>query len=350
MLVKTTLGSTLMNENPASPPQSGPHRLKEIALQLKRGDRPALISVRELLEWFGAQRRGSYIVEEIRDALSKANLTTNPDFATSYIDGEIQFLSEERKGQPAAHATYRVGMLSSANRAVVSVNPNTTISEAIYIMMHHNYSQLPVMSDARHVKGVISWASIGRRMAVGVKCSEVRECMETPPHEIGASASLLDAIPEIAKKQYVLVRDSTNKISGIVTASDLSFEFLIKVEPFLLLEEIENHVRRLIERGRFTRQDLINYCEVDEKNLSPADALKLTIGDYVCLLQKPQAWNRLQLELNQKRFVADLDEVRTIRNDVMHFNPDPILPAELDALRNFVGYLRQLRVALPGGS
>lgn len=214
-------------------------------------------------------------------------------------------------------------------------------------MMHDNYSQLPVMTDARTVKGVISWASLGRRMAVGVKCNEVRECMETPAHEIGANTSLLDAIPDIAKKQYVLVRNSMNKISGIVTASDLSFEFLIKVEPFLLLEEIENHVRRLIERGQFTRQDLINYCGLDETNLSPTDTPKLTIGDYVVLLQNPQAWHRLQLEFDQKKFVADLDNVRTIRNDVMHFNPDPISSTELDVLRNFVSYLRQIRVALP---
>lgn len=270
MSVKTTLGP-LMNDSPASPPQSASDRLQEIALQLHRGDRPASISVRALLEWFGAQRRGSYIVEEINDALSKANLKTNPDFATCYIDGEIEFLSAERIGQPATHATYRVGMLSSANKAVVSVNPNTTISEAIYIMMHHNYSQLPVMLDARHVKGVISWASIGRRIALGVKCSEVRECMETPAYEMSENTSLLDAIPDIVKKEYVLVRDSTNKISGIVTASDLSFEFLIKVEPFLLLEEIENHVRRLIERGQFTRQDLINYCELDDSPKRGAD-------------------------------------------------------------------------------
>lgn len=110
-----------MNDSPESPPQSGRDRLKEISLQLKRGDSPASISVRALLEWFGAQRRGSYIIEEIRDALSKANLKTNPDFATSYIDGEIEFLSEERIVQPPTPATYRVGMLSSANKTVISV-------------------------------------------------------------------------------------------------------------------------------------------------------------------------------------------------------------------------------------
>jgi predicted transcriptional regulator len=88
-------------------------------------------------------------------------------------------------------------------------------------MMHHNYSQLPVMSGERNLQGVISWATIGEKMALGVKCNEVHDCMETPAHEIGASTSLFDAITEIVKKQYVLVRDSTNRISGIVTASDL---------------------------------------------------------------------------------------------------------------------------------
>ena len=45
------------------------------------------------------------------------------------------------------------------------------------------------------------------------------------PHIITYDTSLFEAITEIVKHEYVLVRDGTNKISGIVTTSDLSGEF-----------------------------------------------------------------------------------------------------------------------------
>jgi hypothetical protein len=54
---------------------------------------------------------------------------------------------------------------------------------------------------------------------------------------------------------YVLVRDETNKVVGIVTTSDLSLQFKQLTEPFLLLGEIENQVRRLMD-GKFTRDEL----------------------------------------------------------------------------------------------
>ncbi len=65
-------------------------------------------------------------------------------------------------------------------------------------------------------------------------------------HEIRAESSLFQAIPIIVEHQYVLVRGSDNRITGIVTASDLSLQFQQLAEPFLLLGEIENHIRRIL--------------------------------------------------------------------------------------------------------
>lgn len=89
-------------------------------------------------------------------------------------------------------------------------------------MLCNEYSQLPVMQNERSVKGVISWESIGARLALGTGGKTVRDFME-PHADIGANASLLGAIDTIAARQYVLVRDLTDRISGIVTTSDLSF-------------------------------------------------------------------------------------------------------------------------------
>src|SRR5205814_5319927 len=71
------------------------------------------------------------------------------------------------------------------------------------------------------------------------------EAME-PHAEISADASLFTAIPLIVQHQYVLVRGPDQRIVGIVTTSDLSLQFQQLAEPFLLLGEIENHIRRMI--------------------------------------------------------------------------------------------------------
>ena len=73
-------------------------------------------------------------------------------------------------------------------------------------MLGYDFSQLPVMigQHAVNVKGVISWASIGARLALGRRCTEVRECMEAP-RIISSDTSIFDAIGEIVREQYVLV-------------------------------------------------------------------------------------------------------------------------------------------------
>lgn len=43
------------------------------------------------MNWFGSQRRGYYIVREIRKRLVEAGLATTPSFESVYIDSDITF-------------------------------------------------------------------------------------------------------------------------------------------------------------------------------------------------------------------------------------------------------------------
>src|SRR3546814_2085209 len=54
---------------------------------------------------------------------------------------------------------------------------------------------------------------------------------------------------------FVLVRAHDKTISGIVTAADLSLQFRTLTEPFLLLSEIETHVRNIVGK-KFTAKEL----------------------------------------------------------------------------------------------
>src|SRR5262249_29252422 len=80
-----------------------------------------------------------------------------------------------------------------------------------------NFSQLPVMTGERDVKGVISWLSIGRGLTLAGKRieSEVRECMDAA-RIISADASLFDAIDTIVRDQY----DRRSRIRYSVCSSE----------------------------------------------------------------------------------------------------------------------------------
>mgnify|MGYP001767853371 CR=1 FL=1 len=348
-----------------------PKRLQEIASLLKENGKPEPETVRTLLSWFNAQRRGYLVVTEIRNALFALGLRTEPNFEYQYIDGPIEFQLIPPKAMetapqaaaqealtPAAPSlesgalqslvggalsdpTYRIGRFPAANRVPVSIGQDAPLSEAITLMLSRDFSQLPVMQGAREVKGVVSWYSIGSRLSLGKACATVRDCME-PHFEIRADSSLFDAIAIIVQHQYVLIRDSQNAISGIVTSSDLSLQFRQLAEPFLLLAEIENHLRQLIHE-KFSTGVLQEARDPGDSSRPVLTVADLTFGEYIRLIENPERWDLLHLPVDRKVVLAQLQRVREIRNNVMHFDPDGIGDEELVTLREFVLFLRKLR-------
>jgi hypothetical protein len=163
-----------------------------------------------------------------------------------------------------------------------------------------------------------------------------------PQAEISSEASLFAAIPIIVDQGYALVRANDNRVVGIITTSDLSLQFQQLSEPFLLLGEIENHMRRIIS-AKFTPEQLAAVKDEDDGDRKVESASDLTFGEYGRLLEEPSRWSALNLDLDRAVFIHLLDEVRKIRNDVMHFDPDGIEDGALIRLRDFAKFLRTLQ-------
>lgn len=92
---------------------------------------------------------------------------------------------------------------------------------------------------------------------------------------------------------------------------------------------------------------------VDELNAvrNPSDVARpidgvddLTFAEYIRLLQKAERWEKLAIAIDRNIFCKDLEEVREIRNDVTHFDPDGITPEQLHKLRDFRLLLRQIEL------
>ena len=212
---------------------------------------------------------------------------------------------------------------------------------AITLMMAHRYSQLPVMTTPDKVKGMISWESIGKRLALGLPCESVGDCMEEKYPEIQSDTSLLSAIQRIEEDEYVLVRNPQNEISGIVTSSDLSRQFHRLGEPFLLIGEIENYVRTIIQ-PKFELDELAEAKDPRDTEREVQHVSDLSFGEYIRLIENKNRWKKLGLNIDRQWFVKELGRIREIRNDVMHFDPDGIPEEDVEALRTFARLLQEL--------
>ncbi|PDT82306.1 hypothetical protein CO669_34515 [Bradyrhizobium sp. Y36] len=345
--------------------------LVKVTDEIANGKSPPPVTTREFLSWFNAQRRGYFIVQSIRRELAAAGLETAPDFESNYIDAPLELRrassepiapasseaalggtpSGDKSAQTAAASsdqewirtdpTYRISKLGPANQTVLSVRPDSTLAEVTALLLLRNFSQLPVMTSEREVKGVITWTTIGSRLALSKPESFARDFME-PHHEIRSHFSIFDAIPVIVAHQYVLVRGDDNRISGIITASDLSEQFKLLAEPFLLLGEIENFIRSMIG-GRFSIADLNDARDPSDTERQIQGPHDLAFGGYLRLLEKPERWKQFGLAIDRASFCKDLDNIRRIRNDVMHFDPDGVPPKELDSLRDFTKFLSHIQ-------
>ena len=110
----------------------------------------------------------------------------------------------------------------------------------------------------------------------------------------------------------------------------------------LLLGEIENHIRRILG-NKLTVQELASARDTVDSDREVNRVADLTYGEYIRFLEKPEHWEKLNLPIDRKTFIRQLDRVRNIRNDVMHFDPDGIPTEDLERLRNFVKFLQRLQ-------
>jgi CBS domain-containing protein len=385
-----------------------PGKISYAAERLKKGYRVNRLTVRDFLRHFGAERRGAVKVQAIRNILNSLDLETDPDFETAWIDGPmwlhlkdgvpvtsngsqpagadgmqtvaaaeaeemvlettpsaVELAEEQTESAPISGApniqieakggpetaqsddpTFRIGRLPAANKKLIVVNQNDTLTKAVTLLLNNDFSQLPVMHGEREVKGIVTWKSIGSKLALGRNCESVKDCREDA-RIVDSNRTLFDCIPTIVEYGYVLVSDARDrKITGMVTASDLSLEFQALSQPFLLLREIELHVRQLlIDKVSAADFHLLNHGTPSLQK--PKDITDLSFGEYVRLVQHPDVWAKLQLRIDSGVLIELLERVRVIRNDVMHFDPDPMTADELATLKQAVRFMQELYELLP---
>ena len=366
--------------------------------RLKLGKPIYRVRVRRLLELAGSERRGYVIVQKIRKVLEGHGLVTLPDFELAWIDNLVRIrlasdadaqeslepeldrvaedggsdelivdpaLSVQSQSPPeneavaqplnapsevvllqatdvvitaSADPVLRVASLAAANRGVVSISINDKLEKATTLMLFDNYSQLAVMQGDRDVKGMVSWESIARRSMQLPTPATVKDCM-IEARVVNATDPLFDTLPQVEQHGYVLVRDK-GKITGIVSATDFATELASMSQAFMSIGTIERLVRNKLHPC-LTETD---FTHLEEHSLARTekDFGRLTFGENVRFMERPEIWTRLKLSVDKAEFTKRISVVTEIRNDVMHFGPDPLSASQKRSLEQMQSFLRHV--------
>lgn len=331
------------------------NKLENFLLDLKKGKNTKKVPTRQITEFYGVSRRGWRVIERVNSWLEKHELIMEPNFESANFYGfvkispkpKIGVKSELRKAK-YADAIPRLGIIKSSDLnnseqtelELIYVSKENSLDEAISLMILHNYSQLPILSSKRDVYGIISWKTIGKALSLGKECLKVSDCYEQV-EVLNFDEPLFKAVKIILEKEVVLVKNIKNEISGIVTSTDIGEQFLILSEPFLLIEQIENFIRILLNE-KMTYDDIKKVLDLEKYEKEINHISDLTFGHYVRIFENQNLFEKIEIKVNRVMLQKMLVRVNKIRNEVMHFNPEEMEENDLLTLRRTQNFLQQI--------
>jgi CBS domain-containing protein len=324
----------------------------------KRADdhTPERITVRELLALWGATDRGDH-VSQIEADLANHGLVTSPSFRAVTLDTVVSLSTPPDEVEAAVTETppdvtdvpvtgddeggadldvgLKVGNLSPLV-GVMSVNPNSTIDEAITKMLLNDFSQLAVLSDPRSLRGAVTWRSIAQATHQRSDAT-IADAIVTHVETVAYDRDLFEVLPILQQRDFVFVRDESRVIAGIVTTADVAQRYGVMATPFFQLGELDQTLRWILSRA-VDIETVQGFCSRPVTGFDD-----LTMGEYQRILENKDVWQQLGWPLDRPTFIARLQEIRRIRNKVMHFHPDPLSDDVVDKLRTFNTLLHQYR-------
>lgn len=317
--------------------------LEALAKEIKETNSPKMITPRTLVAAVGYEKRSSGACDLIDRFLQENDLEVEPHYHDVWPDIYIELRPKPKaKKRRREDPIKRIGLLKAANTKPATVDNNDSLDKAITLMMMNNFSQLPVMNGPRKIVGFVSWETIGEARSKGIDSNEVKDYKREGVKVFKRDTPLMLAIKEIYKNDFIVVVENDGLPCGIVTTADVSSQFLTWTEPFVMLEQIENQVRHLLDE-KILLEDLKNVCQEEGREVNTID--DLTFGEYQRLFENPKHWERIGLKsVDRALFVQMFDDVRNIRNDVMHFDPEGIDESSREKLKSMANYLNKLAV------
>jgi len=335
-------------------------------------NKTVIVTVAQLLAAFNKSKRSINTNKLIAKALNKCKLTTSPKFSAVGIREQIQIIVRPKKQKSGADnergserspiITY--GMLKcveiqrklrNAGADVTPrlpsrppkwfVRPKDPLVSAVEILSQQDVDYVPVGDSEDSFKAVISWDDVAIKDLRGINrmktsCDEVKNVAVF----VDESDSVYDSKNLIQKHGYVIVKNDKGRAFAIVRASDLAQELMDLTESFLLLHEIENLVRMIIESASPTQEE-IDACIEERDRGKGVTVDRMSFANYCSLLRKAhdvfgKKLNRIKINRDvAAQMAVSLENIRETRNMIMHFHPDENddgAKARLSKARDFI--------------
>lgn len=310
---------------------------------------PRAVSIRDLLSFWGHERRTSAVLAEVDRDLTRSGLTTDPPFSQGVLDDRVRLIPIKRAPQSEPHGSGQVAatgtsagpetltlLVGAFARQTSPISIDTTIEEAMTLMVKLNCSQLAVVDSESNYLGAVTSDRLMESILVRAPLS-LRQAMDEQAPCAYRQDHLLGRIHLIHNHGFVFVHSSDRKsIDGIITATDLTKIFETFLRPIMKLEEIERRLRKAVD-GKLSPAEISQHARYGNGVASASD---LTLGEYGALLGVEKYWNRLGWNTHRHTVIESLKEVTEIRNSIMHFSTDPVSTEQDEALEGLLRILR----------
>lgn len=313
---------------------------EEFFQTVKRGE-AKVIAVRDLISMWGYKRRGSTLVHVIEKEMQKRGLVSIPNITSADYYGDVKILDRrDENSQEDPIIGWPISSVLDENAVIVGVTPEVLLGEIETVMVMKNYSQIPVFRRRnRDLLGSITWRSIARWRG-DRKSAAAKEVMSPGGYVAKSSDPLLMHIPAIIENEFIYIESPSGEVVGILTATDLAESFLETSGPFIKIGEIEQRIRRLVDR--LTVPEIQKAKHADDANREVHGVDDLSFGEYVRALENPARWISVDAGFERGPIIENLKDVNNTRNDVMHFRPRPLELEKAKALDWCLNWLREI--------
>jgi len=223
------------------------------------------------------------------------------------------------------------------------MRPSASIEEALTKMALLEYSQLVVTGGARDIKGIISYKSVAQAYLHGSP-KLAGDCLDRSVPIVELNEPLLRVVEQFQEHDAVLVIRPDKTLAGIVTAADIAAEFGAMAAPFLLIGQIEDQLRWLVQKNLTDLAAALAVVKTTFEAGPPLSASDMTMGELHRILDNDENWAKVGIKFDRAEFCKELNAVREIRNAVMHFRDLP--DGGADRLKRFANVVQVAYLAL----
>ena len=176
-----------------------------------------------------------------------------------------------------------IGDLLEGRDRPLSVRPTDRLSAAIDQMLRHDYTQLPVTTEAEKLIGVVSSDSILSALeAFGLSTVKmtVADAM-TKARSFDPDADVADLLNALRDDYAALVVDGEWRLTGIITGFDASEYFRRRSEDIMLIEDIESSIKEHVLaafQDAAGKPDHAKLAEVIARVADPNKSLKARVA------------------------------------------------------------------------